>query len=96
MLNKWINFKKNWPITVSNIKDDPYELLAFAYSKKMDQLVPISNITTSKLEAPNSPTYLEGVMTDLNDEEDTMPLSTPRSAMGSNDMNPTPLEPSLV
>ncbi len=34
-------------------------------------------------------------MTNLNDEDATTPLSTPRSAMGSNDMNPTPLEPNL-
>jgi hypothetical protein len=58
--------------------------------------VPINNITTSKLKEPNSLAYLEGVMTDLNDEEETTPLSTPRFAMGSNDMNPTPLELSLV
>jgi hypothetical protein len=96
MLNKWINLQKNWPRNISNIKDDPYESLVFAYSIKMDQLVPISSITTSKLEEPNSPTYLEGIMTNLNDEEKTTPLGTPRSTMGWNDMNPTLVKPSLV
>lgn len=62
----------------------------------MDQLVPINSITTSKLKEPNSLAYLEGVMTDSNDEEEPTPLNTPRFAMASNDMNPTPLEPSLV
>jgi hypothetical protein len=60
----------------------------------MDQLVLIQ-ITTSKLEELNSPTYLEGKMTDLNGEGKTTPLGTPRSTMGWNNMNPRPLEDSL-
>jgi hypothetical protein len=32
-------FKRKWPRNESNIEDYPYETLAFAYNKEMDQLV---------------------------------------------------------
>ncbi len=58
----------------------------------MDQLMPIGSITTSKLEESNFPTYSKNVMTNSNDEEKTTPPSTPRFAVGSNDMNLTSME----
>jgi hypothetical protein len=54
--------------------------------------MPTSNITTSKLKELSFPTYSKNVMTNSNDEEETTPPSTPRFAMGSNDMNLTPME----
>ncbi len=54
--------------------------------------MPIGSITTSKLEESNFPTYSKNVMTNSNDEEKTTPPSTPRFAVGSNDMNLTSME----
>jgi hypothetical protein len=51
-------FKKKWPRNESNAKDDPYETLAFAYNKEMDQLVE-TNTTTSKVEDEDSSTCID-------------------------------------
>jgi len=58
----------------------------------MDKLMATGSITTSKLEESSFPTYLKNVMTNSNDEEETTPPSTPRFAMGSNDMKSIAME----
>ncbi len=55
-----------------------------------------NNITISEVEEPSSPTSPKKVMMDSDDImidlEETTPLSTPRSKMGSTDENQTPME----
>jgi hypothetical protein len=41
-------------------------------------------------------TFSEDVMTNSNDEEETTPWGTPRSKMGSNDVNTTTMELSSI
>jgi len=57
----------------------------------MDQLVLANNIITCEVEDPSSPPWPEVIMTNsdevMTDLEETMPMSTPRSPMGSNEMN---------
>jgi hypothetical protein len=40
------------------------------------------------------PTYLKNIIKYLDDEKKTTTLGTPRSNVGSNEMNPTPMTPS--
>jgi hypothetical protein len=63
-------FKKKWPKNESNAKDDPYETLAFAYNKEMDQLVE-ANTITSKVEEEDSTTCIDAKMTELDHKEKT-------------------------
>ncbi len=67
-----------------------------AYSREMDQLVLTNNITPSKVRELSSPTCIEYGNTNMKDKKETMPPSTPRSEMPSNDMDQTPTKPSFV
>jgi hypothetical protein len=62
----------------------------------MEELAPTNNITTNNLEKLNSPTYLKNVMSNLDDKKVSIQLGTPRFAMGSNDGNPTLMEPCSI
>jgi hypothetical protein len=62
----------------------------------MEQLDPINNITTNDLEKLNSPAYSKNVMSNLDDKKVSTQLGTPRFAMGSNDGNPTLMEPCSI
>jgi len=53
-------------------------------------------MTTSEVGKSSFLTYLEDVMTCSNDEKKTTPLSRPRSNMGSNEMNPTPMTSNFI
>ncbi len=44
--------EKRWLKTDINVDDDPYETLAFAYNREMDQLV-VANIVNNKVEEEN-------------------------------------------
>jgi len=90
------------------------ELHVFAYSQEMDQLMLANSVVDDEEEEPRSSTYLEeGMIIEINDKEETMPINkecegdemmdtseeeqtmpwpTPRSEVGSNDMNTTPPE----
>ncbi len=85
------NLTKKWPNNTSNLEDDPYESLVFAYNKKMDQLVVANNIITCEVEDPSSPPWPEVTMMDWDevttDLEETMSVSTPSSTISSNEMN---------
>jgi len=80
----------------------------------MDQLMLANSVVDAEEEEPRSSTYLEeGMIIEINDKEETMPINkecegdemmdtseeeqtmpwpTPRSEVGSNDMNTTPPE----
>ncbi len=66
-------FKKKWPKNESNIEDYPYETLAFAYNKEMDQLVE-ANTIASKVEEEDSTTCVDAKMIELDHKQkNTMP-----------------------
>jgi hypothetical protein len=70
---------------IFDVKDDAYETLVFAYSRKLDVLG--HSITKSDVEEENFPPYLEDAVMDLEKEmtnlEDTTPTATPQFAIGS-------------
>jgi len=68
--------KKKWPRNDSNVKDDPYEAILFAYNKKMDQLHE-ANTISNKVKEEDSKTCLDGKMTKLDEEEKNTMLKTP-------------------
>ncbi len=94
------------------------ELHVFAYSQEMDQLMLANSVVDNEDEEPRSPTFLEegviieindkeetmpinkecegGEMMDTNEEEQTMPWPTPRSKVGSNEVNTAPPEMSSM
>ncbi len=88
LLQKWLR-------NTSNIKDDAYETLVLAYSKKLDLLVLASSITRSDVEEESSPPSLEDVVTNSKEEttnlEDTTPALTPQFATSSNKLNDPPM-----
>ncbi len=55
---------QKWLRNALNVKDNAYETLIFAYSRKLDLFVLASNITISNVEKESSPPYLEDAMTD--------------------------------
>ncbi len=67
------------------------ELHVFAYSQEMDQLMLANNVINNEEEEPRSSTYLEeGMIIEIDDNEETMPRPTPRSKVGSIDVNMRP------
>lgn len=89
-MDKKINesiLEHKWPINNSNIEDNLYKLHVIAYNRKMDQLVPIDNITPDKVAKLNSLTCIEDENTNTKNEKETTPPSTPRLEMVSNDMH---------
>jgi len=65
--------EKKWRRNESNAKDDPYETLAFAYIKEMDQLVE-ANTITNKVEEEDSIICVDAKMMKLDHKEkNTMP-----------------------
>jgi hypothetical protein len=46
--------EKGWPRNDTNVEDDPYETLAFAYNREMDQLV-VANTIENEMEKKNIP-----------------------------------------
>ncbi len=100
---------QNWPRNASNTKDNEYETLVLAYSRKLDSLMLASCITRSPKEEESSPPHTEDVLMDSKEEientlppfqgyagmdsENMAPTPTPQSAMGSNKFNDSPMEP---
>ncbi len=68
--------QQKWARNNFDVENDAYETLAFAYSKKMDQLISTIIITTSKVEEKSSPPYPKDAMTNSEEKmtnlEDTM------------------------
>jgi hypothetical protein len=96
--------EKRWPRNNTNAKDDPDQTLAFSYNMEMDQLM-VANTINNEVDAKDilglngkkqnevqETTYMENTMTDLEEEPEATKLTTPRSEMGSNDVNNTPKE----
>jgi hypothetical protein len=85
-----------WSRNAFNTEDDAYKTPIFAYSRELDVLVLASSIIKSNVEEESSPAYLEDAMIDLKEEttnlENTTPIATPQSTMGSNEVN-DPLMP---
>ncbi len=48
---------QKWPNNVSNVEDNAYETLVFAYNKELDVLVPANSITKSNVKEESSPPY---------------------------------------
>jgi hypothetical protein len=98
-INKSILLQK-WPRNAFDAKNNAYETLVLAYSKKLDILVFVNSITRSNVEEENPPPYLEDVVTCSKEEmmnlEDTTPMVTSQFATSSNELNDPPMAPSLA
>ncbi len=91
--------EKRWPRNDTNIENDPYQTHALAYNREMDQLVR-ANIVSNEvdeediigLDEKEESEVLKDITKDLEEEKEATNSTTPRSKMGSNDMNNTPKE----
>lgn len=96
-INKSI-LQQKWPKINTDIEDDPYEMLVFAYNKEMDQLMLTNSFTTSEGEEFKSPTCPKQGMIEIDDEEETTIMITtcPKNVMtNSNDKEKTTLRRTL-
>jgi hypothetical protein len=84
----------------SGVEDNAYKTLVFVYSRELDVIVSTSSIIKCYVEKESSPPYSEDVVMDLEKEmmnmEDSTPMATPQSVMGSNKLNEPPMEPNLA
>ncbi len=91
--------EKRWQRNDTNVEDDPYQTHALAYNMEMGQLVR-ANIVSNEvdeedilgLDDKEESEVLKDITKDLEEEKEATNSTTPRSKMGSNDMNNTPKE----
>jgi DNA segregation ATPase FtsK/SpoIIIE-like protein len=99
---------QNWLKNISNIENNEYETLVLAYSRKLDSLLLANYITKSPEEEESSLPHVKNVVTNLEEEtqnnlppfqgfaimdsENMTRMPTPQSAMGSNELNESPME----
>jgi hypothetical protein len=91
---------QKWQKNASNVEDDAYETLIFAYNKELDLPILTGCITKRYVEKEGSPPYLKDFVMDLEEEttnlEDTTLITTPQFVTRSNKLNNPPMAPSLA
>ncbi len=93
---------KKWPRDDTNAKDDSYQTSSFSYKREMDQLM-VANTITNEVDTKDilklddeeknevlKTTYPKYTRTNSKEEHKAIELVTPRSQMGSNDVNSKP------